>query len=611
MGPELRRRRRGWAFALIAFCLAFTLVALVLLERVGLPRAIVQLAVPAAVAAMWLALGFGSRTMRISEFYLSGRRVTALPNGMAIAADWLSGTLLLALAGAVYAFGDGAGLLIAGWTGGFVLLAVLLAPYLNRSGALTVPDFLAARYPGRLVRLMALAVLVAVSLPLLAAQLAAIGFIAPHFLAIPAEAAILAALAVMTLCSLAGGMRALTWTQGALFLVLAVAFLTPLALLSMEAYGVPVPQLALGEALTDLREMLAAMPREHFPVPGEPSLLPTGGSGPWQTATALAGLMIATASLPHLLARFLTAPSSREARRGAGWGLIFTALLLSAVPVYAVFARLGIIGAVVGVDLDALPDWVTRLGSQGLVRICGAGAASAEAIRTACTGLDSYYSQLALADFDLAPQAVVPALPEISGQMATTAALLSTGLLAAAAATANGLLLAIANSLAHDGYHRTAGPAATAARRLFVARLMLLLVAAFAGYAALGGAPMLARLVPAALALAAAGLFPALVLGIWWKRTTTAGAAAGMAAGIAVALFLLAGNGMASNEMASTGWLAGLGVAMTDGLAGVATGFVVAIAASLFTAPPGESVGAFVEEIRRPGARMAIQDRAV
>ncbi|WP_170121973.1 VC_2705 family sodium/solute symporter [Breoghania corrubedonensis] len=616
VGPVASTRRRGWAFAILAGGLVFVLTSLAILERLGLPETVIDLVVPAAVAAAILVLGLTSRTMRISEFYLAGRRVPAVPNGMALAADWISGALFVGLAGTLFVIGGAgwsvagwniAGWSIAGWTGGFVLMAMLFAPCLDRSGALTVPDFLAARYGGRLVRVMGMAVLVAVSFLLLAGELAVIGFVASRFLGIGAHTAIVGALAVMVVCSLAGGMRALTWTQAALYLVLAAAFLTPLVLLSMESTAMPVPQIALADALADLRELLAGWPGAPFAQAGNSGVAAAAAGGPWDLATLVICLMIGTASLPHLLARFFTAPSPGEARRAAGWGLVFVALVLSAVPVYVVFAKLEIVGSIASAEIDALPEWVMRLGAQGLVRICGADAVSLEAIRQACTGLDLYYRNLAPADFALAPEAVVLALPQIAGMAVTLAAFLATGALAAALATANGLLLAIANSLAHDGFHRLAAPSATAARRLFAARLMLLVVATLAGYAALGGVTTLPGALTIALGLAAAGNFPALVLGIWWPRATAPGAVAGMAAGIAVALFFMLAN--TDGEAASA---FGLGLEGLPGtLYGVATGFVVTFAVSLFTAPPGEVNRAFVETIHRRGSGVAIRDRAV
>ncbi len=340
------------------------------------------------------------------------------------------------------------------------------------------------------------------------------------------------------------------------------------------------------------------MPGDHLAAAASTLPWPKTGGDAARIAGLLVCLCVGTACLPHTLTRFLTAPSAQQARRTAGWGFVFVALIVTAIPAYVLMTKLEMVRTLPGLPLDALPAWVHRLSVEGLVIICGVPAVLTEAIRTACAEIDSYYSALRLQDFALNPRAVVPAFSEILGLGGTFSDFLAIGVLAALFSAGNGLLLTIANSLAHNGFHRTLSPRATAARRLFVTRLVPLPVAELAAHVALAGVLVLPGLVTSALVLAAAVFFPALVLGIWWKRATAA--AAGMAAEIAVACALQMGVDM--------GFGAGI---LSAAPFGIAAEFMVAIVVSLVTAAPGSEATQFVNAIRRPTVDPALSDNAM
>lgn len=596
----------GQLYGIVAALLAVFIAGLIVLEQIGVPGPIIGFLLVAATLALYAGIAVASRTVHVADYYVAGRQVPALYNGMATAADWMSGASFIGLAGTLYMLGfDGLAYLL-GWVGGFVLIAVLIAPYLRKFGAFTLPDFLAARFGGHAARLTGVAVLFACSFTYVVAQFYATGLIASRFLGISFETGVYVGLGTVLVCSLLGGMRSVTWTQAAQYLVLIIAFMLPVAILSAQHFGVPVVQFAYGEALARIAALEQQMLASGLADPATlvRHLVPGEALDRLNFTALIVCLMIGTASLPHLLMRFLTTSSVRDARRSAGWSLGFILLLYLTAPAYAAFAKLEVYQNVIGAGLQALPDWIYSYGRLGLVEICGRAAASAAAVREACAVVPENTGVLRLGDLAIDRDVIVLALPEIAGLPYVIGGLVAAGALAATLSTANGLLLAIGNALGHDVYYRVVDARAPASRRLLVARLFLLASATVAAVLAASRPSDLLSMVAWAFSLAAAGFFPALVLGIWWKRCTAAGAVSGMLAGFGLTLAYLVltqYGGMAE-------WFGIRNISAA--VFGVPVGFLVAILVSLATRAPSRHVQAMVEEIRKPAGRPGLLDGA-
>ena len=572
--------------------LAFV-VFLGILEQLGVPERIIGFLFVGLTLAVYAGIGVLSRTMQVSEYYVAGRAVPAVYNGMATAADWMSGASFLAMAGTLYLLGYDGLAFVVGWTGGYVLVAVLIAPFLRKFGAYTVPDFLAARFGGNLARFIGIIVLLAASFVYVVAQIRGTGLIAERFLDIPYNIGVFVGLAGILFCSMLGGMRAVTWTQVAQYIVLIIAYLVPVVIMSYKFTGVPIPQIMYGQALEQItqleqtKEVLAGV---------KPHIQPFHTYDPFNFFALIFCLMLGTASLPHVLMRFFTTPSVREARYSVGWALFFIFILYFTAPAYAAFVKLEIYQNVLGTALDRLPDWVYVWGAHGKVKICGVAAASVDVVQQACSAKG--VSVLDWKNFSIAKDVVVIATPEIAGLPFVITGLVGAGGLAAAMSTADGLLLAMANALSHDIYYRMLDPNAPTGRRLIAARIILIGVAILGATTATVAPPDILKLVAWAFSLAAAGNFPALVLGIWWKRTNPQGAIAGMLAGFGVTLAYLIWTaapplGLGNPE------LFGL-KNISAGLFGIPIGFIVMVLVSRMTPPPSPELQALVDEIRTP-----------
>ncbi|BCH32600.1 hypothetical protein MesoLjLc_45300 [Mesorhizobium sp. L-8-10] len=524
--------------AFLLYCVGFVSLALLLalLGAIGLPDRVVGPLLIGSTLLAFAVIGLANGTMQAGDFFVAGRRIPAVYNGMATAAGWLAAGGFLGLAASFYLLGRDGLVLMLGWAAGFVLAAALLVPYLRKSGAVTVPDFLAARYGGNPARLVGVVVLLCCCFLLAAAQLHAAGLVAGLVLGMDADVAIYAGLGVVLSCTMFGGMRALTWTQVAQYVVLALAYLVPAIWMSTAKTGNPVPYFAYGEALRQIGLMEAAQPvvQGPFGPPGHDAknfLLP------------VICLAVGTASMPHLLMRSFTTPSVSAARFSAAWALLFVLLICAAAPAYAAFARWALLELVAsGLTPDNLPAkaaWLMRWASidPSLVEICGNPATDAAAVVIACA--ERGVSTIGPGDIRLAPGMIVLAMPDMVGMPYVVSALVGAGALAATLAAAGGLLLAIGNTLGHDVYHKMIDREASPDRRVVVSRVMLLAAAVLAAHTASSRPSDVVSLVSWGSSLAASGLFPALVLGIWWKRATTAGAVAGMVVGFGVCLYYL------------------------------------------------------------------------
>ncbi|ADZ70931.1 sodium:solute symporter family protein [Polymorphum gilvum] len=581
-------------------------VLMAILSMLGIPDRFILWAYMAATIGIYAFIGIMSRTAQVSEYYVAGRSVPAVYNGMATGADWMSGASFVGMAGTLFVLGYDGLAFVLGWTGGYVLVAVLLAPYLRKFGAYTVPDFLGTRYSGNAARLVGIVVLFCCSFTYITAQVYASGIIASQFLGIAFEWAVFAGLAGILVCSMLGGMKAVTWTQVAQYIVLIVAYLLPAIWMSTVQFGIPIPQLTYGGALSQIAEYerLLNVAKSH--------VQPFTTYSPRDYFFLIFCLMVGTASLPHILMRFFTTPTVREARKSVGWSLFFIFLLYFTAPAYAAFSKFNLMGLFVASGADtsyqlafsAIPQWMLDWGSiagHQLVTICGVKAETLAAIQAACEakGLTGGfpYNELRLNN-----DMIVLSTPSIAGMPIWVVGLVGAGGFAAALSTADGLLLAIANALSHDVYYKMIDPKADAKRRLMVAKILLVVVALAAAFLARTKPSDILSMVAWAFSIAAAGLFAPLVMGVWWKRTTTLGGILGMAAGFATTMYYLIGNVYGFDFVKGTGdEISWFGVAsISAGVFGVPVAFVVTYVVSLVTPAPSQEMQDFVDRLRLP-----------
>lgn len=668
--------------------IAFVIV-LAILEQMGLNRDWIGFIFLMATIGLYAGIGIMSRTTDAAEYYVAGRRVPAVYNGMATGADWMSAASFIGMAGTLYLTGYSGLAFIMGWTGGYVLVALFLAPYLRKFGQFTIPDFLGERYGGNLPRFIGIVAAILCSFTYVVAQIYGVGIITTRLTGVAFEIGIFLGLGGILVCSFLGGMRAVTWTQVAQYIILIIAYLIPVIWLSVKQTNVPIPQLvygyqlekvtakeeqlikdpgelavrkvyadravALGEKLKDPKTALAAdraaaekkladlkasnalasqitaaekelaavpkdeaaavkawtaartaavakdkplggMPRHGTIFAGDPN-----GDAAAKTAydtsrrnflALIFCLMVGTAALPHILMRYYTTPSVKEARSSVTWSLFFIFLLYFTAPALAVLVKYEMFNAVVGSSFDKLPFWISAWNKV-----------DATLLSVVDLNKDGI---LQFGEITIGGDIVVLATPAIGGLPYVVSGLVAAGGLAAALSTADGLLLTIANALSHDLYYKMIDPNAPTARRVMLSKILLLVVALAAAAVASQKPADILFLVSAAFSFAAAAFFPALVLGIFWKRAT----------GIAASLGMLAGLGITFYYMATTQpWMRSIfGVTspielwwgiqpISAGLFGVPLGFAVIILVSLVTPAPKKEIQELVEHVRYPELR--------
>ncbi len=574
-------------------------ILMAILEQAGVaPRYIGYMFVGFTIL-IYALIGILSRTMQSNEYYVAGRQVPAVFNGMATAADWMSGASFIAMAGGIYLKGYPYMAFLVGWTGGYVLVASLLAPYLRKFGCYTVPDFIGTRYGGNLARFCAVVILVVASFTYVTAQITGTGIVASRALDIPFEVGVWFGLAGILVCSMLGGMKAVTWTQVAQYIVLIIAYLLPVFWMSNKLdYGL-IPQFAQFDAVLRVQELEALHKVGELKPTAEAAAQAKGLAAltvgindasdtlmaKWKFLTLVLCMMAGTASLPHVLMRYFTTPSVKAARQSVGWSLIFIFLLYFTAPALATFTKLsildpnlatGIIGSSIA-EVQAL-DWVQNWSSVGFVKIIDGNG----------DGL------LQINEFFMKGDIVVLATPEIAGLPYVISGLVAAGGLAAAMSTADGLLLAIANALSHDLYYKIIDPKADTKTRLVVARILLLAVGGAAAFVASAKLTGILGAVAWAFCFANSGLFFPLVLGVWWKRANRAGAVAGMIGGFAAGawyLYMVQFAGM-------TPWLGLDGLRF--GMIGMPVSLVLMVVVSLMTEEPDEETQRMVDAIRVP-----------
>ena len=631
--------------------LAFV-IFLAILEVVGVPNRVLGYLFVFFTLAVYAIIGVLSRTAQVSEYYVAGRRVPAFYNGMATGADWMSAASFVGMAGTLFLLGYDGLAWVLGWTGGYVLVSVLVGPYLRKFGAYTVPDFMSYRFGGNFARFLAVIVLFCCSFTYVTAQIFGTGIIASRFLGMQFEVAVFVGLAGILLCSMLGGMRAVTWTQIAQYIVLIIAYLTPIVILSTKKYGIPIPELTYGQAIAEITAREAQMLKDGLATAAslKPHIQPWFTYSPLNFFGIIFCMMVGTASLPHILMRYFTTPSVREARQSVAWSLFFIFLLYFSAPAYAAFSKLEVYTNIIGRNLEDIRPWMFTWGQIGLIQVCGKNAASLADVVAACKSIAGHPGVIRLQDFVINTDVIVLSTPEIAGLPYVISGLVAAGGLAAALSTADGLLLAIANALSHDIYYKMIDPNAPTVRRLLVARVLLLIVAVCAAALASTRPGDILAMVGWAFSLAMAGNFPALVMGIWWKRATTTGAIAGIIAGFGLCIFYLVTTryypqagvsyfGMTSltnpvtgaplvdvaKVMADPKWLADVPASAANplqskvgwfglnnincGLLGMPLGFLVIYVVSLMGKEPSAEMQAFVDEIRKPRGRTVLQEK--
>jgi cation/acetate symporter len=665
------------------------LVALAILEQLGMSRQWIGMAFLLATVGLYAGIGIMSRTTDAAEYYVAGRRVPALYNGMATGADWMSAASFIGMAGGLYLTGYDGLAFIMGWTGGYCLVALFLAPYMRKFGQFTVPDFLGERYGGHIPRFLGIVAAILCSFTYVVAQIYGVGLITARMVNVQFEVGIFLGLGGILVCSFLGGMRAVTWTQVAQYIILIVAYMIPVVWLSIKQTSVPIPQAVYGyqlEKVTAKEKLLTNDPREievreifkkrsadlaeklKNPEPAlaadraaaekkladlkaanamasqvaaaekELAAVPkdvAAAKAAWTKAKAAADtkakplngmpvhaaqfagdpngdeaakktydtsrrnflalifcLMVGTAALPHILMRYYTTPSVKEARESVTWSLFFIFLLYFTAPALAVLAKYEVFHVLIGTPIDQLPSWIAAWNKV-------------DPTLMSITDINKD-GVLQLNEMSIGGDIIVLATPEIGGLPYVISGLVAAGGLAAALSTADGLLLTIANALSHDLYYKMIDPNASTARRVTISKALLLVVALCAAYVAAQKPADILFLVSAAFSFGAAAFFPVLVLGIFWKRANRVGASLGMIAGLGTTVYYMVMN---------QPWLRGIfGVTspvdlwfgilpISAGVFGVPVGIAVIIIGSLLTPAPSKHIQELVDHVRYPSLK--------
>ncbi len=659
----------------------FFVLMLAVLEQIGMPRNWIGYIFLLATVLLYAGIGVMSRTSDASEYYVAGRRVPAVFNGMATGADWMSAASFIGMAGTLYLQGYSGLAFIMGWTGGYVLVALFLAPYLRKFGQFTIPDFLGERFGGNAARFVGVFIAILCSFTYVIAQIYGVGVITARLTGLAFEIGVFVGLAGILVCSFLGGMRAVTWTQVAQYIILIIAYMVPVVWLSVKHTSIPLPQLVYGsvlEKVTAREDALIKDPKEievrkifadraaaaETKLKGLPGSFDSGraevqkalddakaanapadqvaaaqkaletyprdakaaeaawkkdagakarSGPPLRHAEAFPGkdekakdisrknflalifcLMVGTAALPHILMRYYTTPSVKEARNSVFWSLFFIFLLYFTAPALAVLVKFDVYNLLVGTEFAKLPAWVNSW-------------AKVDPSLLSITDINKD-GIVQLAEIAIGGDIVVLATPEIAGLPYVVSGMVAAGGLAAALSTADGLLLTIANALSHDLYYKMINPNASTAMRIGVSKALLLVVAILAAAVAAQKPADILFLVSAAFSLAAAGFFPALVLGIFWKRTTGIAAVLGMIGGVGLTFYYMSMTqpwlrtvfGVKGSVADNTWWDIS---PISAGVFGVPLGFIIIIVVTLITPAPKREVQELVEHVRYPSLK--------
>ena len=545
---------------------------------------------------LYIGIAIWSRASTTSGFYVAGRGVPAVANGMATGADWMSAASFISMAGLISFMGYTGTIYLMGWTGGYVLLALLLAPYLRKFGKFTVPEFVGDRYESQAARIVAVLCAVFVSFTYVAGQMRGVGVVFARFLEVPVETGVLIGVVIVFFYAVVGGMRGITYTQVAQYVVLIIAFMIPAVAISLKLTGHAIPQIGFGAALIEgpnagayLLETLDAVQRDlGFP---EYTAAWVGGKKSMIDVFAITmALMVGTAGLPHVLVRFYTVKNARAARWSALWALLFIAILYTTAPAVATFARVNMIQTLSGTAYAEAPAWFSSWEATGLIGFEDKNGDGRMRIHG-----DPNLNELSI-DRDI----MVLANPEIAELPNWVVALVAAGGLAAALSTAAGLLLVISSSISHDLLKSVFRPDMGERAELLTARSAAAFAVVLAGVLGIYPPAYVAQVVAFAFGLAAASFFPVLVLGIFSLRTTKQGAIAGMIVGVVSTASYIVYFKLIRPDAGPSDWLFGVSPEGI-GTVGMLLNFAVAIVVSQFTPPPSAAVRALVERIRLPG----------
>ncbi|MEK6151964.1 sodium:solute symporter family protein [Flavobacteriaceae bacterium 3-367] len=538
---------------------------------------------------LYIVIAFLSRAGSTKDFYVAGGGVPPLANGLATAADWMSAASFLGMAGLISFSGYDGSVYLMGWTGGYVLLALLLAPYLRKFGKYTVPDFIGDRYYSNLARTVAVICALLVSFTYVAGQMRGVGLVFSRFLEVPVERGVVYGMVIVLFYAVLGGMKGITYTQVAQYCVLIFAFMVPAIFISIQMTGNPVPQLGMGGHI--LGESVSLLDKLDGLSTDLGFAQYTNGSKPVIDIFFITmALMVGTAGLPHVIVRFFTVPKVRDARKSAGYALLFIAVLYTTAPAIAVFARTNLLETVSNKEYASMPAWFSKWEATGLITFEDKNG----------DGRIQYVADEVVNELTVDRDIMVLANPEIANLPNWVIALVAAGGLAAALSTAAGLLLVISTSISHDLIKKQIKPDISDKGELIAARLSAFAAVCVAGYFGINPRDFVAATVALAFGLAAASFFPAIILGIFYKKMNKEGAIAGMVFGIGVMAFyilkfkfdMFGGGGRED-------WWFGIS---PEGFGTVAMmlNFIVSIIISKFTADPPKEVQEIVENIRIP-----------
>jgi cation/acetate symporter len=538
--------------------------------------------------ALYIGIAIWSRASSTNEFYVAGKGVHPIANGMATAADWMSAASFISMAGIISFLGYDGSVYLMGWTGGYVLLALLLAPYLRKFGKFTVPAFIGDRYYSNTARTVAVFCALIVSFTYIAGQMRGVGVVFSRYLEVDINSGVFIGMGIVLFYAILGGMKGITYTQVAQYCVLIFAFMVPAIFISIEMTSNPIPQLGFGSSGSDGVYLLDKLNGLHEELGF--SKYTSGSKSTLDVFFITAALMIGTAGLPHVIVRFFTVKKVSDARKSAGWALLFIAILYTTAPAIAVFARTNLIDTVSEKNYTDMPSWFKKWEDTGLLKFDDKNA----------DNVIQYNGNEMINELTIDRDIMVLANPEIAQLPNWVIALLAAGALAAALSTAAGLLLVISSSVSHDLIKRIIKPDISEKGELVAARLSAFFAVLLAGYFGINPPDFVAATVALAFGLAAASFFPAIVLGIFHKKMNKEGAISGMVIGILLMLFYMTkfkfgwfGGGAESD------WWFGIS---PEGFGTVAmiVNFIVSISVSKFTSPPPKEIIDLVENIRLP-----------
>ena len=538
--------------------------------------------------ALYIGIAIWSKAGSTNEFYIAGKGVNPIANGMATAADWMSAASFISMAGIISFIGYDGSVYLMGWTGGYVLLALLLAPYLRKFGKFTVPDFIGDRYYSNVARTVAVFCALIVSFTYIAGQMRGVGIVFSRYLEVDINSGVFIGMGIVLFYAILGGMKGITYTQVAQYCVLIFAFMVPAIFISIQMTGNPIPQLGFGSQSADGVYLLDKLNGLHEELGF--SEYTSGSKSTLDVFLITAALMIGTAGLPHVIVRFFTVKKVSDARKSAGWALLFIAILYTTAPAIAVFARTNLIETVSEKEYSTMPYWFKKWEDTGLLTYDDKND----------DNIIQYLGDEQLNELTIDKDIMVLANPEIAQLPNWVIALLAAGAIAAALSTAAGLLLVISSSISHDLIKRMVKPDISDKGELIAARISAFFAVLLAGYFGINPPDFVAATVALAFGLAAASFFPAIVLGIFYKKMNKEGAISGMLIGILSMLFYM--------TKFKFGWFGGGGPEdwwfgiSPEGFGSIAMliNLIVSITVSNFTSPPPEKIINLVENIRLP-----------